>query len=218
MVCQGCAIFNKKVYLSACIHIFLKGFKFFDLTVIFLSDEKKKMYYYYGGKEKKAGDVRREAEEGAIAPYMFRDIEREFDKLMERFQRDFGELWRTPRMWRHGRGMMPFRRGMMMPSVDLEDRGKDYRLTADLPDFKKEDIDIEVTDDAVTISAEKKTAEEEKTKNYIRRERMAQRFYRRIELPEKIDSNQAQANLNNGVLEITLPKKEPKERKKLPIT
>jgi HSP20 family protein len=140
--------------------------------------------------------------------------------LIERFQRDFDDFWRIPRMHRRSMGMMPFRRGMamMMPSVDLEDRGKDFRLTVDLPEFKKEDIDIEVMDDAVAISAEKKTTEEEKNKNYIRRERMSQRFYRRVELPEKVDPNQAQANLNNGVLEITLPKKEPKEKKKLPIT
>ncbi len=183
----------------------------------YLSEEKKKQYYY-GGKERKAGEVRKEAEERTIAPYTSREIQQDFDRMMERFQRDFDEFWRIPRMWRHGLSMMPFKKGMITPSVDLEDRDKDFRLAVDLPDFKKEDIDIEVTDNTVTIRAEKRTAEEEKNKSYVRRERTAQTYYRRIDLPEKIDSNQAQANLNNGVLEITLPKKEPKEKKKLAIT
>ncbi len=104
---------------------------------------------------------------------------------------------------------------MMMPSVDVEDRGKDFRVAADLPGFNKEDVNIEVSDDSVMIHAKKMQSEEEKNKNYIRRERAAQTFYRRIQLPEKIKSDDAKANLNNGTLEIVLQKKEPKETKKL---
>jgi HSP20 family molecular chaperone IbpA len=47
---------------------------------------------------------------------------------------------------------------------------------------------------------------------------MSQTFYRRIDLPEKIKSDDAKASLNNGILEVVLPKKEPKETKKLTIT
>ncbi len=185
-----------------------------------MSEEKKKMYYYYGGKEKKAGEAKKEAEE--ITPYFPGDIQRDFDKMMERFQREFEDFWEIParwrhRMrWRHGLPMMPFRE-TMMPSMDLEDRGKDYRLTVDLPGFSKEDVEIEVSDDMVTVHAKRAETEEEKRKTYVRRERTAQTFYRRVRLPENVRSDDAKASLSNGILEVILPKKEPKETKKLTI-
>ncbi len=178
-----------------------------------MSEEKKKMYYYYGGKEKKAGQVKKETEEG-ITPY-----QRDVDRMRERFD----DFWGMPPRWRqwmrgrYGFPMMPFK-PMMMPSVDVEDRGKDFCVTVDLPGFSKEDVNIEVGEESVLIHAKKSKAEEEKQKNYVRRERMAQTFYRRLDLPEKIKSDDAKASLNNGVLEIILPKKEPKETKKLTIT
>jgi HSP20 family protein len=67
------------------------------------------------------------------------------------------------------------------------------------------------------VYAKRSEAEEEKKKNYVRRERVAQTFYRRIQLPEKVKSDDAKASLNNGILEIILPKNEPKETKKLTI-
>jgi HSP20 family protein len=178
-----------------------------------LSEEKKKMYYYYGGKEKKAGQLKKETEE-SIVPY-----QRDFDRMRERFD----DFWGMPprwRQWMHGRygfPMMPFKQ-IMMPSIDVEDRGKDFCVTVDLPGFSKEDVNIEVGEESVLIHAKKDQGEEEKEKNYVRRERMAQKFYRRLDLPEKIKSDDAKASLNSGVLEIILPKKEPKETKKLTIT
>ena len=64
----------------------------------------------------------------------------------------------------------------MMPSVDIEDRGKDFRLTVDLPGFDKENVNIEVSEDSVMIHAKKIMSEEEKNKNYIRRERLPKHF------------------------------------------
>jgi len=164
------------------------------------------MYYYYGGKEKKAGEIKKRPQE--IAPY---SIQRDFDTMMDRFEREFTDFWATPPMWkrwmheRPGFPMMPFKQ--MMSSVDVEDRGKDFRLAVDLPGFNKEDVNIEVSDNSVMIHAKRMLSEEEKNKNYIRRERTAHTFYRRIELPEKINSDDSKASLNNGILEIILLKK-----------
>jgi HSP20 family protein len=182
-----------------------------------LSEEKKKMNYYYGGKEKSAGEVKKGR--GEITPYFSGEIQRDFDRLMERFQHDFDDFWEMPSMLRREmrRGpLMPFM-GQTMPSVDLEDQGKAYRLTADLPGFKKEDVQVELEEDSVTINARRSTAENEQNKNYIRRERSEQTFYRKIHLPEPVRSDQSNAKLNNGILDITLPKKEPKETKKLTV-
>ena len=185
-----------------------------------MSEEKKKRYYYYKDNEKKASEVRKE--ERGITPYSFREGQRDFDRMMERFQREFDDFWEIPSRWRHGIRwrhrfpMMPFA-GTMMPCVDMEDRGKDFHLTVDLPGFIKENVEIEVNDESVTIHAKRIESEQEKAKNYVRRERAAQTFYRRIRLPESIRSDDAKASLTNGVLEITLPMKEPKETKKLTI-
>ncbi len=176
------------------------------------------MNYYYGGKEKKAGEIKK-SEGEPLAPY---PIQRDFDRMMERFQREFEDFWETP-LWgpgmRHRRRfpMMPFS-GQTMPSVDLEDQGKDFRLTVDAPGFKKEDVEVEVSDDSVTVRAQKTQTQEVTKKNYVRRERSQQSFYRRVRLPEPVRSDEAKASLNSGILEITLPKKEPrKETKKLKV-
>jgi HSP20 family protein len=115
------------------------------------------------------------------------------------------------------RRIMPFGE-VRMPSVDLEDQGKEYRLTVDLPGFSKEDVDVQVMEDGVTVHAKKMQSTDEQNKNYIRRERAARTYFRRIMLPEPVRADEAKASLTNGTLEIKLPKKEPKETKKLTIT
>ncbi|HSV49026.1 MAG TPA: Hsp20/alpha crystallin family protein, partial [Candidatus Acidoferrales bacterium] len=188
--------------------------------VIVLSDvDKKKMNYYYGGKEKSAEEVKKGGRE-EIIPYTPWDIERDFNRLMDRFQRDFEDFWgESSRLGRDvtrrtRRSIAPF---ATMPSVDIEDQGKNYRLMVDLPGFKKEDVQVELEEDSVTINAKRSASEEEKNKNYVRHERSSQTYYRKINLPELIRSDQANAKLNNGILDISLPKKEPKETKKLTV-
>jgi HSP20 family protein len=177
------------------------------------------MNYYYGGKEKPAREIKKSPEE--TVPYNSRDMVRDFDRLMNRFERDFEDFWGAST--RFGRDMTSKARASIapftgMPSVDIEDQGKNYCLTVDLPGFKKEDVQVEVTDDAVTINAKRSHTEDEQRKNFVRHERSSQTYYRRIPLPESIRSDQANAALKDGLLEVTLPKKEPKETKKLTIT
>jgi len=176
------------------------------------------MTYYYGGKEKTAREIKKPHEE--ITLYTARDLERDFNRLMNRFERDFEDFWGTST--KLGRELSTKARDSMiaftgMPSVDLEDQGKSYRLTVDLPGFKKEDVQVELTDDSVIVNAKHTKTEEEQRKNYIRRERSAQTFYRKIQLPEPIRPDDATGALNDGILEVTLPKMQPKETKKLEI-
>ena len=149
----------------------------------------------------------------AISPYRSQDIWYDFDRMFNDFRSGFEDLlvplW-TPR------SIMPLI-DTRMPAVDLEDRGKDYLLTAELPGFKKEDVDLQVTDDFIEIKASVGWKYDEKSKNYICTERRCDSFYRMIELPEKIKPNEVQAGLKEGVLEIVLPKKEPKEKKKVAL-
>jgi HSP20 family protein len=196
-------------------HRFFTSFKCQYSGELFLSEEeKKKVNYYYGGKEKKAGEIKKaEQPEEEMIPYFSRDFQRDFNRMMDRFQREFEGFWGQPPRAHYERFMRPFK--TMLPSVDVEDRGKDFRLTVDLPGFDKENVDVEVTEDTVTVQAKQTQASEQKQKNYVRHERAYQTYYRKIPLPETIISDQAKANLDNGILEITLPKKAPKETKKL---
>ncbi len=176
-------------------------------------------------KQSKATDLKEEEPESkqirrrpeVLAPYLSSDIEREFDRVLERAQRDFDDLLRIP-IWMGRTGQLG---SMQMPSVDLEDKGTEFVLTADMPGFKKDDnIDINVTGDAVEIHAVRREAKEQQNKerNYVRRERASEVYYRQISLPEEIRSDDAKANLTDGILKITLPKKAPKQKRKLNLT
>ncbi|MDH2900439.1 MAG: Hsp20/alpha crystallin family protein [archaeon] len=95
-----------------------------------------------------------------------------------------------------------------LPSVDLADRGKEFIITADLPGYSKEDVDIRVTEHWLKIKAESKKSKEveNKKKNYIQKERVYSSFARVIPFPESVTSSGMKATMKNGVLEIIVPK------------
>ena len=171
--------------------------------------------------KEKSGDAIKKSDED-IMPYASRDIQHDFNRLLNQFQRDFEDFWGVSS--RLGRDVTSRARASIapltrlgVPSVDLEDQGKNYHLTAELPGFKKDDVDIEMTEDSVTIKAKKINTDGQKDKNYVRHERAVQTYYRKIHLPEPVRSDETNAKLNDGILEISLPKKTPKETKKLAI-
>jgi len=100
-------------------------------------------------------------------------------------------------------------------STDIRDEGAHYLLQAELPGFSKEDIDLDVKDGILTISATHEQSEEQKKDNYICRERRYGSFQRSFNL-EGIQEDQICASYQNGVLELTLPKRQevlPQSRK-----
>jgi len=101
------------------------------------------------------------------------------------------------------------------PAVDLIDEGKEYKLQAEMPGIAKKDINIEVTENELEISAElKEEKQEEDVKaGYIKRERRFSKFYRRIPLPESVDSENVEADLKDGILTVKLPKITPPAKK-----
>jgi len=97
--------------------------------------------------------------------------------------------------------------------IDLLDEGERVRVIADLPGFKKDDIEVFVENGDLVIRAERKEEIEEKDVNYLRRERRFGRVYRRITLPSDVDLEKIKASYNNGILEITIPKTERTKRR-----
>ncbi|MDG6774250.1 Hsp20/alpha crystallin family protein [Thiomicrorhabdus sp. ZW0627] len=94
------------------------------------------------------------------------------------------------------------------PSVNTREGDYAYHIEVDLPGVKKEDIKVEVKDNRVTISGERKTKEEVKEEEYYRVESSYGKFERSFTLPENVDSENVTASSNDGVLEVVLPKKE----------
>jgi HSP20 family protein len=100
---------------------------------------------------------------------------------------------------------------MRVPAVDLEDRGKDFLLKVEMPGFKKEDINIEVAYDSLTITGEVGWKYDTESSEYLCKERACKTFYRRVILPEEIRVDEVVASLKEGVLEIIVPKKDGSE-------
>lgn len=102
-------------------------------------------------------------------------------------------------------------RDVFMPAVDIKDEGDNLIVTTDLPGINKENIEINLKDDMLEISAKSGEEKETEEEGYIRRERSYTRFYRTVTLPTSIKEEAGTAKMENGVLIITLPKMKLKE-------
>jgi HSP20 family molecular chaperone IbpA len=110
--------------------------------------------------------------------------------------------------------------GLWAPQVETFQRGDQFVVRADLPGLCKENINVDVTDDAITIQGERRDEHEEEQEGYYRSERSYGKFYRVIPLPEGAIGESAKADFNNGVLEVTIqaPPKEVRQRRKIEIS
>jgi len=149
-----------------------------------------------------------------LAPTAPSDLYQAFDDTFERFRNDFEDLL-FPSTWASTFSLMPETR---VPAMDLEDREKDFLLRAEMPGFKKENIEIDVQDNSVVITGEVGWKYDKKEHEYLCKERACKTFYRTVDLPEEIKVDEVTANLTEGVLEITLPKKIPKQKRKVKVT
>ena len=163
--------------------------------------------------KKTPAPIKHRQKPSALAPVTPLDLSRAFDDVFGRFRRDFEDVL-FPSYWDRVMSIMPETR---VPAVDLEDRGKDFLLKAEMPGFKKEDIEIEVQDNSVVITGEAGWKYDKKEHEYICKERACKTFYRMVDLPEEIRSDEVAANLVAGVLEITLPKKVAKQKRKVKV-
>lgn len=107
--------------------------------------------------------------------------------------------------------------GEMSPSVDIYEEGEKVIIKAEIPGMAKEDINVSIADNTVTISGEKKQEEKIEKKDYHREERRYGSFCRRFRLPENVNSDEVNASFKNGVLEICLPKIEGSKQKEITI-
>ncbi|MBH1956905.1 Hsp20/alpha crystallin family protein [Candidatus Saccharibacteria bacterium] len=112
--------------------------------------------------------------------------------------------------------LTPFK-GVNVPTTDVYTKDNELRVEAHLPNFNQEDVDIQVNDGALTIQAERHEKEEDKSKKYVVRESSSS-FYRRIQLPERANTDKIDAHLEDGVLSVTVPLTPLPEPKKIAVS
>jgi HSP20 family protein len=103
------------------------------------------------------------------------------------------------------------------PVVNVEETENDFQISAELPGMEKNDIQISVENNVLSISGEKKQENETKGKNYHRVERSYGKFYRSFRIPTGVDINNVDASYKNGVLNLTLPKMEEAKPKQIEV-
>jgi HSP20 family protein len=122
-----------------------------------------------------------------------------------------------------GRGLLSsFERelpGAWAPQIEVFERDGQLIVHADLPGLKKGDVKVELADNAITIEGERRKEREERQEGFYRSERSYGRFFRRVPLPEGVDTEDARASFRDGVLEVTMPapRAEAKTARKLEI-
>jgi HSP20 family protein len=107
--------------------------------------------------------------------------------------------------------------GAWMPPVDLVENNEKITVKAEIPGVDPKEINISIQDNTLIIKGEKKEEKEEKGKNYYRMERRYGSFARSINLPASVDTGKVTAEYKNGVLEISLQKKEEVKPKQITV-
>jgi HSP20 family protein len=105
-----------------------------------------------------------------------------------------------------------------IPALDIVENDDDYVLRADLPGLTEQDINVELHNDVLTVSGERKSEHEERKQGYHRVERNSGSFRRSVRLPEGVSPDSIRATFERGVLEVTVPKPEQQGPHKVQIT
>ena len=127
-----------------------------------------------------------------------------FSELTALQKQFFGDDWMSPI------------KGVNIPTTDVYTKDNALVVEAHLPNFEQSDINIQVEDNALIVSAERHEKEEDKSKKYVVRESSSS-FYRRIALPKRADADKIEAHLDEGVLKVQIPLTPLPEPKKIAI-
>jgi len=145
----------------------------------------------------------------ALVP--FASLQREVDRLFDDFGRNFFEFGLNfPNLPSVGSTEI-------VPRMNVSETGKAIEITAELPGLEEKDVDINFADDVLTIRGERKSEKEEKDKNYRVFERSYGAFVRSVALPSGTDPNKIKANIDKGILKVTVEKPEAKVAKKIEV-
>lgn len=118
--------------------------------------------------------------------------------IFEDFFKPWNEWFDSGHIWN---------RTMKVPAVNITDNKENYLISLAIPGMEKKDFNIDIEGNMLTVSCEKEETKEEKDKAYSRKEYNYNSFSRSFNLPEEVIQEQINAVYDNGILNITLPKK-----------
>ncbi len=107
--------------------------------------------------------------------------------------------------------------GQWSPAIDIKEEKDKFLISADLPGVDPKDIEISFENNMLILKGKREEAHEETKGSYYRTERVQGQFYRQFTLPAAVDSTHIIAKSKQGVLEVTIPKKEKKDIKKIEV-
>ena len=117
-----------------------------------------------------------------------------------------------------GAGALTTRQGHGHLSVDFVENDNSYVIHADLPGYKKDDINVHVEDGVLSLDASKSETKEEKNDKYYFKERFSGKVHRSFRLPVNANTHEAAVSYKDGVLEVNIPKSANSGAKKLTVT
>ena len=128
------------------------------------------------------------------------------------FWRDVDELFRDLNAAPQPQGEQAF-----LPAADVRETDKAVEIQLDMPGIAPEQIDVKVEGDQLTITAERKEEKAVEEKGWIRRERSQGKYLRAFTLPDTLDGTRPEATYRQGVLTVTLPKREEVQPRSLKV-
>lgn len=138
-----------------------------------------------------------------------------FEEMDRMFESLFPRRWMHPFRWEMSH--WPELPELKVPKVDIIDHDKEIVVKAELPGVSKDDIEVTMTDNTVTIKGSTSHEKKEEKGNYFRSEISRGSFSRTVALPGDVDGDKAKATFNDGILELTLPKLEKSHRKNITV-
>ena len=138
------------------------------------------------------------------------DPYRDLTSFADRFNRAFGNVTGRERD-------EELSLGTWVPPVDISEDKERITLTAELPGFREDQVDVQMEGGVLTIRGERKMEEEKEGRNFHRLERSYGHFVRSFTLPNNVDRDNIRASFNNGLLEVEMPKREEAKPKQIKI-
>jgi len=159
------------------------------------------------------------AEEKAVATKKPGEIASRVEDIEHWMERFMDDMWRRPFPSLLGQDRwLPIRPlSIRMPSIDVYEEKESVVVKAELPGMTKEDIEVNLAGENLTIKGEKKEDTEVKEDNYYRRERSYGSFLRTVALPSEVKNDEIKASFKDGVLEIRMPKTEDAKKKSVSV-
>ena len=170
--------------------------------------------------DRERGSVQRWSPSARLSASPFELMDRMTEEMDRMFERVFGgSSWPGQRLFSRGSFGRTAQQGFWAPRVEAFQKGDRLIIRAELPGLRKDDVQVELSEDAVTIHGERREEREEEREGYFHSEREYGQFHRVVPLPEGVIAESAEASFRDGVLEVNMqaPPSEARRGRRLEI-